>query len=342
MSKTVEKTITININKTVNKTVVVNHYEAGRFGLVYRPAYVSPQIFVTWYSWYSPDGTAVYHPFHYAWGWDNDGWYQQYHGSYWTTYDEYPVPSYWVTDRVMADYMADHYEDQITAVQAREEARQARADAELAKQVAQQAQDAAEIAEAKTAQLAAELRAKNAEDKAARLEREEASRKENAGQLNPNATPIDKDTKQALEKQIEATIAEKKQYADQAAKGGKLPLPNVSKSLADPQHIYLVSTVVSVTSAKDSSPAGSLSEGDMLKLEPGQEVAVKAATETTLLTLRVIASKGEDGEATAGALIQLPVKQLQEFDNEYNSKVDVGVTEADDKMDEFKRGGRTD
>ena len=222
----------------------------------------------------------------------------------------------------------------MSADQAREDARQARAEAEQARHLAEEAKDQAEIAEAKTAQLEAELRAKNAEDKSARLEREAA----NAGKPNPNATPIDKDTKEALKNQIEKTIAEKKQFADETQKGGNPPLPDVSKALADPEHIYPVSKVVSVTAAKDLTPAGNLSEGDLLKLEPGQDDAIKDATGTTLLKMRVMTSKGEDGEVPAGTVINVAVKDLQDFDNEFRAKLDVALTEADKNKDAFKKG----
>jgi hypothetical protein len=334
VSKTVTKNITI--NKTVNKTVVVNHYDRGAYGFVYRPVYARPAIFVSWYDpyWYSPAGVVVYHPFHYAWGWESYGWYRSYHGPYWATYDVYPAPSYWVTDYMVAGYLSDHYEAQISADQAREEARLAREDADRAQRLAQEAKDEAEIAEARTAQLEAELRAKNAEDKLARVERDAAI----AGKPNPNATPIDKDTKEAFKSQIERTIAEKKDYAEQADKGGNPPLPDVSRALADPAHIYPVSKVISVTAAKDSNPAGTLSEGDLLKLEPVQDIALKDATENTLLKMRVMTSKGEDGEVAAGTVVNVSVKDLQDFDNEFRAKLDVALTEADKNKDAFKQG----
>lgn len=341
VSKTVEKTVII--NKTASNTVIVNHYDAGPYGFVYRPVVASPQVFVAWYDpyWYAADGVAIYHPFHYTWGWEHDAWYQSSRGVYWTPYNEYPAPSYWVTDRVMADYMADHYEDQTTPEQAQEEVRQAQADAARAQQVAQDSQDAAEIAEAKIEQSQAELRAKNAEDKVAQLEKDGADQKANTSPANPNATPMDEETKQAIVTQVDVIIADDKQRAEQVAKGENPPLPDVSKSLADTQHVYLVSTAVSVTLAKDSSPAGTLSEGDALKLGPGQESALKDITETTLLTMRVMSSKGEDGEVTAGTLILMPVTELQDDDNTLHAKADVGKAEADDKMGEFRRGGRS-
>ena len=126
----------------------------------------------------------------------------------------YPTPSYWVTDWMVAGYLQDQYEAQISVDQAREEARIAREDAEKAQQTAQAAQDQAEIAEAKAAQAQAELRAHNAELKLTQAEHAQ----EIAGKPNPNATPIDKDTKETLKNQIEQTVAEKKTLTEQANK----------------------------------------------------------------------------------------------------------------------------
>ena len=86
---------------------------------------------------------------------------------------------------MVAGYLQDHYEAQISVDQAREEARIAREDAEKAQQAAQAAQDQAEIAEAKAAQAQAELRAHNAEIKLSQAEHAQ----EIAGKPNPNATP---------------------------------------------------------------------------------------------------------------------------------------------------------
>lgn len=335
VSKTVEKTVTI--NKTINKTVVVHHYDSCRYGYVYRPV-CRPAIYVSWYDpyWWGPTGVWIYRPYRYTWGWSSFGWYHCYHGHYWSTYEVYPAPSYWATDWVMASYLADRYDAQITADQARIEARRARDEAEEARRLAQEAKDQAEAAEARTAQLEAELRAKNAEAKAARLEKDETQRK--SGQVNPNATPIDSSTKEALKDQIEKTVADKKAYADAVAKGDNPPLPDLAKALANPKHIFPVSKTISVVSAKDSNPAGTLTEGDLLKVEPGQDDAIKNATENTLLTARVMTSKGEDGEVRAGTLVLVSVRDLQDFENEFRAKLDQALEEADKNKDAFKEG----
>ena len=330
-----EKVVSKTVVKTVNKTVIINNYDHGHYGYVYHPVFVRAPL-IAWYDpyWYTPAGVVIVHPFHYAWGWDNYGWHRAYYGPYWTTYEVYPAPSYWVTDWMVAGYLQDHYEAQISVDQAQEEARAAHEEAAKAQQAAQIAQDQAEIAEAKATQAQAELRAHNAEVKLAQAQHAQ----EMAGKPNPNATPIDKDTKEALKNQIEQTVAEKKVLTEQSEKGGAPVLPDVSKALADPKHIYPVSKVVSVTSAETSNPAGSLSEGDLLKVEPGQEEKLKSAGENDLITMRVMTSKGDDGEVAAGTRVNVSLHDLQDFYSEFRAKVDAGLEASDKNKDAFNQG----
>jgi hypothetical protein len=95
-----------------------------------------------------------------------------------------------------------------------------------------------------------------------------------------------------------------------------------------------------VTSAKDSNPAGSLSEGDLLRVEPGQDDKLKNAGENDLITMRVMTSKGEDGEVAAGTLVNVSVHDLQDFDSEFRAKVDAGLEEADKNKDTFKQAAQ--
>jgi len=344
VSKTVvvKNTTIVNNNITVvnNNTTIVKNYDRGHYGYVYRPVYVvNSPVFVSWYDpyWYTPAGVVIVHPFHYSWGWDDYGWYRH-HRHYWVTYDVYPTPAYWVTDWLIAGYVADRYAASVSVAQAQEEARLAREDAAHARLQAEQAREQAERAEAQGALNAAEARATAAEARAARAEAEEAKTKALAGKPNPKATPIDEQTKATLKDQIEKEIAQKKTIADETAKGAKLAIPDLSQALADPKHIYPVSKTTSVISAKDQNPAGNVTEGDLLKLEPGQESALKDANETTFITMRVMTSKGEDGEVTAGTLISVPLRDLQEFDSEFRAKLDQGLAEADKNKDLFKKG----
>jgi hypothetical protein len=339
VSKTVvvkQTTVLVRNTTIVNNTTIVRNYDRTRYGFVYRPVYVArAPVFVSWYDpyWYSPAGVLVVHPFRYSWGWEQHGWYRHHH-HYWATYEVYPAPCYWVTDWLIAGYIADRYAAEASLAQAREEARIAREDAERARRAAAQAQVEAEIAEARAAQREAEARLAKAEARAAKAEAEEA--KEVAARPNPNATPIDPDTKEALRVQVERTIAEKKEFAEQSAKEGNAVAPDLSRALADPKHIYPVSSSVSVISAADQNPAGLLSEGDLLRLEPGQDKILKEADENTFVTMRVMTSKGEEGEVKAGTLISIPIKTLQDFDSEFRAKLDLGLAEADKNKEQFK------
>jgi hypothetical protein len=335
----IHNTTVVNNNVTiVNNTTVVREYRPCRYGYVYAPVVIAPAVYVGWYDpfWYSAPGVVVTtHSFGFSWGWGVHPWYAR-HRAYWEPYPVYVGPSYWVTDWMVAGYLADRYAVEVSVEQTREEVRLAREEAEKARLAAEQARDAAEIAEAKAAQAQAEARAERAEARAARAEADETKAKELAGKPNLKAHPIDNDTKEALNHQIEKTIAEKKEFAEQSAKGASPALPDVSQALADPKHIYPVSKTISVIS-KDDKPAGTLTAGDLLKAEPGQESALKDAKETDFVTMRVMTSKGEDDEVAAGTLIKVSLKDLQDFDNEFRAKLDQGLQEANAHKDEFKQ-----
>ncbi|HKP38047.1 MAG TPA: hypothetical protein VJT71_14415 [Pyrinomonadaceae bacterium] len=331
-------TVIHNNARVANNATVVRTYYPGRYGFVYRPVVPARIVFSSWYDpyWYSPAGVVVYHPFRYSWGWHNEPWFRC-HAHYWAPYPVYPAPCFWITDWLVAGYVADRYAAAASAEQTREEVRLAREEAEKARIAAEQARDSAEIAEAKAAQAAAEARAERAEARAAKAELEEAKAKEFAGKPNPKATPIDKETKDALKDQIEQVIAEKKQYAELAGKGTDPVLPDVTASLGNPKHIFPVSKTISVIRAQDSSSAGVLTAGDLLRAEPGQEKLIAEANENTPITMRVITSKGDDDSVPAGTLVAIPLKELQEFDNEFRAKIDVGLTEANNNKEVFKK-----
>ena len=342
----VSKTVVVkNTTVIVKNTTIVHdhpierHYVRAKYGFVYHPSYVVVRapVFVSWYDpyWYGPSGVWTPHPFHYAWGWNNYGWYRC-HSYYWNVYPVYPTPAYWVTDWMIAGYVADRYAAAVSAEQARNDAQAAREDAERAREAAEKAREQAEIAEARAAQSEAEARAAKAEALLAKAEAEEA-RAKRGEQSNSNGTPIDPKTKEDLRMQIEKAVGEKKEYAAQAEKGNAVP-PDISKCLADPKHLYPVSRPINVISAVDQGPAGTLTEGDLLRLEPGQEATFKDADENTFVTMRVMSSKGEEGEAKAGTLVSVTLKTLQEFDSEFRAKLDLGLAEADKNKDQFKSG----
>jgi hypothetical protein len=356
----VAKTVVAKNNLTIRNTTIINNtrvvnnvteyhreYVRARYGFVYTPVtVVRPAFYAAWYDpyWYAPavvvGGAPLMvttHPFVFSWGWADDPWYV-YHRAYWEPYPVYVAPSYWVTDWMVADYLADRYATIDSAEQSRKEADLAREDAEKAKAAASQARDEAEIAEARATAAEAELRATRSEARAKRAEAAEASHKEVASNQNPNAHPLDQATKDALNSQIAQTIVENKQFAEQKAGGANPPLPDLSRALADPNHIYPVSKKLPVTSASDTSPAGNLTPGDLLKLDPGQEAQLKDATENTVLVMRVMTSNGDDDEVAAGARVNVRVKDLQDFDSEFRAKLDAGLQLASQNMDQFKSG----
>jgi hypothetical protein len=333
----VVKQTTIIARRTVLKDLVlVKNYDRSPFGFAYHPFYgASLPVLASWYDpyWYTPSGAFVAHPFHYSWGWQASDWYQ-YQPHYFAAYDVYPTPSYWLTDWMIAGYVADRFAASASVAHSREEARLAREDAARARALAAQATEEAEIAEARGAQRDAEARAALAEARAAKAESQELA----GGSLapNPNATPIDNATKEALRTQIEQTVAENKRIADETAKGQTPVIPDLSQALADPKHIYPVSQSINVIAAADQNPAGTLTEGDLLKLEPGQGSLLSHAGENTFVTMRVMTSKGEDGEVKAGSLISISLKELQDFDSEFRAKLDVGLAEADKNQEQFR------
>lgn len=241
-------TTIINNVTVVNNRTVVREYRPCRYGYIYHPVYFAPPIFTWWYDpfWYPPPFggptvvVASHHGFRFSWGWYSDPWYV-YHRTYWEPYPVYVRPSYWVTDWMVAGYLADRYATAASVEQSREEVRLAREEAERARFLAQQAKDQAEIAEAKAAAAAAEARAERAEARADKLAASEAKRKELelSGKPNPNATPIDKETKENLKNQIEKEIEWKKTNGELAQKG-KVALPEITDSLKDQKRIYPV------------------------------------------------------------------------------------------------------
>jgi hypothetical protein len=334
-NRVVSRTVVVKKNFVVRNTTVVNvhstrHYAPCHWGYVYHPVFVAPAFYIGWYDpfWYGP----VHHHFTFSWGWHAYPWYH-YDAYYWQPYPVYAAPSYWVTDWMVAGYAADRYAVATSIEQTREEVRLAREEAQKARLAAEEAKTTAEIAEAKAAQAQAEARAERAEARVAKAQVDEERRKALGDKPNPNTAPITQETKNQLKDQVEQTIAEKKALAE---KGENAVSPDVTAALKDPKHVYPVSKNLSVIRADDNKPAGTLTPGDLLKVEPGQENALKDANEGTLVHMRVITSRGEDDSVPAGTVVVVPLKELQEFDNEFRAKVDLGLAEADKNKDEFK------
>ncbi len=162
--------------------------------------------------------------------------------------------------------------------------------------------------------------------------------------VREHATPISNELKEDLRAQIENTIAEEQAQTENVSESestGEDDKPvssDLAKSLADLKHIYPVSGTLSVTLASDENQSVMVSDGDLLKLEPGQNDILAEATENTFVTMRVMTSKGEEGEARAGMLISISLKSLQDFDSEFRARIDQGVAEAVENKELFKKG----
>jgi hypothetical protein len=93
-----------------------------------------------------------------------------------------------------------------------------------------------------------------------------------------------------------------------------------SRAITNPEHIYPVSMPAFVPLEKDRSTGGTLSEGDWLKMEPGQAALLTTGTEDTIVTMRVMRSNDEGGgELRAGTRISISLKVLQQIDSEFRS-----------------------
>jgi len=142
----------------------------------------------------------------------------------------------------------------------------------------------------------------------------------------PYATPISTALKEELRVQVENTIT-KAERQEQGVNNAPV-IPDLTLALANPNYIYPVSGTLSATLADDDSQSVIVTDGDLLKLVPGQDSILASGDENTLVTMRVMTSKGEAGEARAGTLISIPLKSLQDFDSEFRSRIDQGLEEA--------------
>jgi len=269
--------------------VIERHYDHGRYGFVYRPRFVELEPYVVFRRnpyWYDNDGVVLVRPFRYDWGWDRHRWYHH-SRHYWTNYEVYPTPSYWVTDWLVGSYVADGYVSQ------------------------QVYEDAPPVEVAATEVIAP----------------------------RPNVTPISLELKEALRLQVEVIVKNETAVATQP-EGAKLVTYDLTDTLANPNYIYPVSGVLNVTLAADVSVSCFVTDGALLKVEPGQNEILANANENTFITMRVMTSKGGEGEALAGTLISVPLKSLQEFDSDFRSRVNQGMAEAVANQSLFQSGAQ--
>jgi hypothetical protein len=280
---TVKRPVVLSHRSAFEGKPFVKNYNRSRYGFSYHHGHAEHIPLLTFRHdpyWYHDDGRIYHHPFHYDWRWDRHDWYRH-RSYYYPVYQVYPSPIYWITDWMMASYIAQSYDNNDYGTD--------------------------------------------------EPDREVVVIKE-------RATPISAELKEEIRAQVEKTLAEEQNQADDES--DKPVTSDLTKALTDPKHIYPVSGTLSVTMAADENQSVMVSDGDLLKLEPGQNDLLADATENTFVTMRVMTSKGEEGEARAGDLISVPLKSLQDFESEFRAKIDQGTAEAVENKDLFKSGAK--
>jgi hypothetical protein len=283
--------------------------------------------------WHDPYWRGpVARPFTNGWEWRDEPWFRL-HAGYWKPDPVSDTPSDWLADWLMAGYLADRYAAMTTSEMIQTEIQLASQEAEKAKRVSIQTTDASERAEAKAEQSRMETRVARAEARLAKARLIEKRRLEAEAGSHPRLAPVNNAVKDQLKKQIEQVIAGK-ELAERPEGYGP---SDILRVLNETNHIHPVSRTLSVTRATDSAPAGVLTSGDLLKIAPGQENALKTANANTTVNMYVITSKGEDDAVAAGTVVAIPLKELQEFRNEFWAKVDLGLIEVDRNKERFKK-----
>lgn len=127
-------------------------------------------------------------------------------------------------------------------------------------------------------------------------------------------------TIQAQQAEIDALKAQlQKQIEDEmisrSTNGATLPL---DAKLLDPARVYVVSSSLSAVSATPEAKACSLSAGDVISLAKAG-VAANGATATMLVRT------AKAGNCAAGTEVTISIEQLQEFENEFNRRLDLGA-----------------
>lgn len=187
-----------------NNTTVIHNYTSYSWGRSYVYAYHPAVVYTpVYYSWAF---TPWYRPVTFTWGWSASPWYG-YYGYYYRPYVTYTSPAYWLTDWLIADLLAETYNERIAAAQAR-----------------------AASAEASARTAEANARAAEADADRARATLEQS-------QANAQAAPITEEVKEQIKAQVEQAMR---------AHQNQQPV-TVTSLLNDVRHIYAVSDELEVT-----------------------------------------------------------------------------------------------
>jgi hypothetical protein len=133
-------------------------------------------------------------------------------------------------------------------------------------------------------------------------------------------------TIQAQQSTIDAQAAEidvlkdqlQRQINEELVARSKGSSVSLDTKLLDPARVYVMSTNMTLVTADSAAITCNLTSGDVISLAR-EGVAANGATATML----VRSSKA--GNCKAGSKVLVSVEQLQEFENEFNRRLDLGT-----------------
>ncbi|MBI3542284.1 MAG: hypothetical protein HY075_03280, partial [Deltaproteobacteria bacterium] len=135
-----------------------------------------------------------------------------------------------------------------------------------------------------------------------------ANARANAAEANAaQQAAINEEVKAQLRAQVEENLRLQQQQAQPAA---------IGTTVRDLKHIYVVNSDINAT-PRDGGPACALTAGDLIRL------AASPSEEDQIASVQVVTSKG--GSCAAGSQVVISIVELQNFENDFNEKLDNGM-----------------
>jgi hypothetical protein len=123
----------------------------------------------------------------------------------------------------------------------------------------------------------------------------------------------------AQQAEIDALKAQlKKQIDDEMLARSKGDTLSLDVKLLDPARVYVMSTSINVVTTDATPITCGLTSGDVISLAK-EGVAADGKTATMMVR------SAKAGNCAAGAKILISIEQLQEFENEFNRRLDLGA-----------------
>ncbi|MBS1959292.1 MAG: hypothetical protein JST80_07475, partial [Bdellovibrionales bacterium] len=141
------------------------------------------------------------------------------------------------------------------------------------------------------------------------------------GTINTQQSTIQtqQSTIDAQQAEIDALKAQlKKQVDDEMVARKSGDTVALDTKLLDANHVYVVSTNMTLVTADAQAITCNLSSGDVISLAK-EGIASNAQTATMLVR------SAKSGNCTAGVKVLVSIEQLQEFENEFNRRLDAGA-----------------